>query len=176
MTDLHARLAEIRELQGLDPMPDPGKIQGLGEGAPPPPPFPERPPVDLSQVPEEPAEYIDDEEPEYSPLIPQPTAPAPEPRFTRPDLAVASNDAGASIASYLGREVLLTEKEATAVRTVVLRALERQFLAQAAEVRALRPQRKRRSRVAKDKRENSEVAPPSAAPPKRRGRPRKVQA
>lgn len=171
--DLITRLNQIADRQGK-PHIDPTRIDG--EGAPSPPPFVERPPVDLSQVPE-PAEYFDDDEPQYSPLIPQPPASPPMLDLPRPDLAVAGNDAGSTIASYLGREVTLLEIEAVAVRKVVLRALQRQVRALLAEIEALTPKRRRKKKGAgvATVSAGSSAALDSQPAPKRRGRPRKVK-
>lgn len=163
MSDLNARLNEIREQAGYEPLPDPGKIQGFGEGAPPPPPFTVREPVDLSQVPE--PDY-DDEEDVYepvppSPLIPQGAqfAPAP-PSLSKPDFAVVGNDSSTYIADYLGRQVELTEQERAKVKRVVLGAIVRVARMQMAEVEALLPKRTRRRRK---KVEEGAGSPPQSA-------------
>jgi hypothetical protein len=154
MTDLISRLQEIREQQGREPLPDPGVIQGFGEDAPPPPEFRVRPDVDLSQVPEAPAEYIDEDP--FEEVKPVPEAKA---FMSKPDLTVLGMDDGGYIASHLDRQVELTATEGAIVKTVVLRAIQRVVRAQLDELSALLPKRKRRK--------------PEAAEKPKRGRPRK---
>ena len=179
MTDLLSRLAEIRELQGREPIPDPTRIEGFGRGAPSPPPLPaglERGPVDLSQVPENPDDFENEVIPP-SPLIPT-TATLDDfsqrvqsTLLPKPDLAVVGIDAKHTIAQYLGREVTLNDRESASVKAVILRALQRVVKEQLAEVRALLPKRRRR----KVESEHSNVSGPLSGPPpppspKRRGR------
>lgn len=171
MTDLIQRLAEIREMQGKEPLPDPTVIEGG--------PLPPRPPRDEDPdfEPNFPDEEVREPMPPPSPLhqlgrVPPPSpAPSPPQGFPVPDLAVAAFDSGARIASYKGQEVELTEKEAVAVRTVVVRALQRYYRAKATELDGARTRRKRRKAEVASGAEGGD----RAAPPKRRGRPRKVQ-
>ena len=80
--------------------------------------------------------------------------------FRAPDLTILGNDDAAYIAAYQGRQVELSTVEAAAVRKVVLQAIKRTIMAQLGEVDALLPKRKRKR---------------AGEPPKKRGRPRKVQ-
>lgn len=163
--DILHDLATHRERAGLEPLSDPGVIQGdLNPRYVPPPPDPNIPPDWLD--PELDSEEVPRETPVASPLIPRglgPRTAAPSPAPIECSLLV-----GDRAAAWKGRAVLLTEPEEASIRAIVLRAIQREVLADLEAVGGLR--RPRRASVKK-----SAPAPaPEAPAPKRRGRPRKV--
>ena len=166
------RLAEIRQMQGKDPLPDPTKTPVAPGVSPLGPPLGEaRQPVDKDL----PADWLDPEidlgqEPAYmqqakapsSPLIPRATAPPPIPSV--PNLLVSDRTA-----AWKGRIVNLSEADEASIRQVVLVAIRREVDADLASVA---PKRSRRPRLSST---GLPAAPgPDAAPvaPRRRGRPR----
>lgn len=185
MTDLIARLAEIRQMQGRDPLPDPTRIQGYAEPPTDPPPF---------EVNEEPWPPL--EEPEDQPGPPIGTGPEPEP--SEPPL---SQDAAMDLAELLTkkelvvmdrsamfrqRSVQLSETEWSAVVQVVLKSIRRSLDEQYAEVAGVKPRlsKPRRQRgpdagkgqavsVADAPGHARESASASTPAPRRRGRPPK---
>jgi len=183
--DTLTRMAEIRERQGLPPL-DGSTIQGgplpIEPDEPAPPQFQIRPPVDISQVPEGPTEYLDEDpdafEPE-SPLIPRTTqTPVPEfqqnlpqhsqPALPQPDFAIIGVEGVGYGAEYLGRKVELNASEIARAQTLVRQAISRTLRA---ELAALRPNRKRRDGAARRSRTGNvagEVAAP-ASPSRRSG-------
>lgn len=149
------RLAEIREKQGREPI-DGTRIQGFAETPPPEwtPPTQTEPPWH-----EDP-----DEEPEkeVSPLV---RAALPEPKLLPqipiPDLAVLD-----SLASYQGHDVKLNDSETRQVKSVIVRALQRDLRDKMSALKSLTPRRQRKPKPA-------QISGPGEAPaPKRRGRPR----
>jgi len=167
------RLAEIRQMQGKDPLPDPTKTPAS------PGMNPLGPPLDAprQQVdPDLPKDWLDPEidlgqEPAYmnqvakapsSPLIPRAQTPAPIPSV--PNLLVSDRTA-----AWKGRIVNLSEADEASIRQVVLVAIRREVDADLASVA---PKRSRRPRLSST---GLPAAPgPDAAPvaPRRRGRPR----
>lgn len=175
MTNLLDDLAQVREMQGKPPLPNPHMIQGFEPGSPP------VPPLGPHEV-DSPSGLVEDEfleggppaEPERpaSPLIPavhRQTArkfvtgmQAPAPVFPPPPPAFALTVLD-EVAGWKGREVRLSDDEQKQIRLVVLRALQRELDAD------LRPLVRRRARKSK--------AAPEPASVERRGpgRPRKVK-
>jgi hypothetical protein len=139
------------------PFPDPTRIEGFGDGQPPPPPTPETPgeptrvhiPTAAELFGGEPVEPAETPEPSHS-------APAP-PTFVPPipaeDLVVVDRDV-----RFKGHRVTLTDREHGALTALVLRALKRMVSEQYAEVRKLFPQRQRRAVKAKRGRPKKEPA------------------
>ncbi len=130
MSDLITQLAEIRQRQGLEPIPDPRHIQGFGDGQPPPPPFPTFGEPTVTQQ--------DDFDPEPEPeMYVQRTSPAeaprtePPPRTALPQLELVVLD---TAAAYRGKDVELTPGESNLVKAIVLGALRRDLDALVAEV------------------------------------------
>lgn len=156
--DLNTRLAEIREMQGKEPLSNPGVIQGFQQGSPPPPDW-----LD----PEDEAE--DEHEGPPSPMVPRDVAvrKAPQGPQVAPggtfapipglDLIVVENEA-----AYKGHAVTLNQQERSSIARVILGASQRILNERLAEVEA--PPRV----VLRTARE--ELA---AAAPKKRGRPKK---
>jgi len=151
---------EIRTRRGLDPI-NPFVIQDSGEPPAPPLPLPD----------------LDSEEEDFGPDYTEPSTESPLialgqqadkqplPDLTAvqagsvavPDLVIWGEDA-----TYKTRSCKLSEQEQTRVARVVVGALARLVRDQQTEISALLPQRKRRKKAV-------------AEPPKKRGRPRKVQ-
>lgn len=187
MADLNQNLAQIRELQGKPPLPSPHVIQGFEPGSPPIPGDrvvdfnPPLPPVVQQAAIED--EFLDGgppaEGPPPSPLIPRRPRTEPQALVQPPGdpidmivAQVADRLLGATLgpqanpqlavldqkATWKGREVALSETDSRAIRAVVLKAIQREVVAdlQAAGVRRVRK-------------------PKSASEqPAKRGRPRKV--
>ena len=124
-TDLIAQLAAIRELQGKEPLPNPGFIEGFGPGRPPAPPPPEAFPD------------VEDPDDEPSPLIP-PT----QYYVKKKELGPALNnptaiDMAASVnfklivmdnaAQYAGHAVMLKDAERDTIAEIVVRAVKREL-------------------------------------------------
>jgi len=167
------RLAEIRQMQGKDPLPDPTKTPTAPGINPLGPPLGEaRQPIDKDV----PTDWIDPEidlgqEPAYmqqvskapaSPLIPRNQTPAPIPSV--PNLLVSDRTA-----AWKGRIVNLSEVDEASIRQVVLVAIRREVDADLASVAPKRTRRPRKPSV------GLPAAPgPDAAvvAPRRRGRPR----
>ena len=155
-------LARIRDIQGKEPLPNPHVIQGFEQGSPVVPPYY---PQERMPDPNEPLEdeYLDagpPPEPAPSPLIPRRPAPAvAPPLLPQPKMVVVDR-----VAAWKGRDVALSETDEKAIRTVVLRAIAREVMADLAASGARRPR--------KPKARPEAILPD---PPKRRGRPRKVQ-
>ena len=185
-SDLHTKLASIRERQGLPPMPDPTVIQGFGPGDPPSPTFdPDRARLaaesagtggyDLPEpAPEEPEDWIDTEEmldeiqhpPEprrtlLSPLVPRSArSPMASPQAPpRPSCKLLVEDYQAT---YDGRTVRLSDSGASKVAGIILRELERDVRTQLKELGQLRKRTQRKS-----------LSQQLAEPVKTRGRRRK---
>lgn len=167
MPDLLTQLAQIRQQQGLDPLPDPRVIQGFEPGSPPAPPFM---PSSVTQQ-DHFVDEIPDQEPEtyQSPLVaaasPSPSAPGTAPADLIPKFELIILD---SSAAYRGHDVELSREERNAIVSVVLAALRRALDALRAEVDGppgpgLTPD------------EKAALQAPLEAPRKKRGRPRKVQ-
>lgn len=125
MADLLQRLAEIREAQGKDPMPDPTVIHGFEPGSTPPPEW--KPPTTTEQL-EYSGDWADEpeDEPEAppSPLVPR-KAPEPAPmsmpqNITGIDLLVVENEA-----SYKGHTVTLDWGEKAEIARIILSAARR---------------------------------------------------
>ena len=168
-------LAKVREMQGKEPLPDPGVIQGFGPGNPPSPDAPYLPPA---HDPDTPPDWLDPEldAPPVSevvppsPLIPRQSPaprnrpnPQPAPPLPMPDLVVLDR-----VASFKGRDVALSEEDEREVRGVVLRALRREV---DAALRAVEPPRK--ARTPRTAPAPAPAPEGQAEPPKRRrGRPR----
>ncbi|HLE04630.1 MAG TPA: hypothetical protein VI729_08495 [Anaerolineales bacterium] len=161
MMDLIQRLAEIRELQGKEPLPDPTVIEGFPVG-----PFP----PEIVQT-EEPEDFY-----EPSPLVPrpapdaradaqaQPERPAPNISFR---LLIADREA-----AYEGHAVTLSVAEYASIVETVINAVKRVLQERLVEVQSKRWEE---MRAAGDPDTGqSRQAPTVIAPPKRkRGRPRK---
>ena len=159
MMDLIQRLAEIRELQGKDPLPDPTVIEGFALGPPPP------------EETEDPEDFY-----EPSPLVPrpapdaradaqaQPERPAPNISFR---LLIADREA-----AYEGHAVTLLVAEYASIVETVINAVKRVLQERLVEVQSKRWEE---MRAAGDPDTGqSRQAPTVIAPPKRkRGRPRK---
>jgi hypothetical protein len=193
--DLHEQLAKFNERIGKDPI-DGTKIQGFEEGTAPVPEFVPRPPVDLSQVPDAPAEYIDEDpdfEEEPSPLIPRTTQtpvpefqqnlPQPAADLPKPDFAIVGMDdakldgvvlaVGKYVANYLGRQVELSENEKARAQALVRGAISRALRAELAELRPKRRRAKRTGAGASPGAVSAESRVDSPGPqpaPKKRGR------
>lgn len=154
MSNLIQDLDKIREMQGRDPLPDPTVIQGFERGSAPAPAFP-------AYDPDVPAEWLDPELDQHdprvnlppSPLIPQ-SAPAPAP-VAMPSPSVVAEPARSAnpvfalvvadrMASWKGRDVLLTEEEEKRVRAIVLGAIQRELVA---DLEAVTTKRRRRKPV-----------------------------
>ena len=164
--DLNTRLAQIRELQGKDPLPNPGIIQGFESGSPSSPSFPADQDVpfedddDHLEVPESP--LIPRRAPEY--VVKQSAAPA---SLEPADGLVVIPGGGLVVidgkASFRGFSVDLLDDERSAVSAVVVLALQRVLEGHMVELRVglavgVTPEEKQ------------------ALTPKRRGRPRKDRA
>jgi hypothetical protein len=150
-TDFLHQLNAIRERQGKEPI-DGTRMEGFGDGQPPPPPFYDR----LSDAEPRP-DFPDDEEiydtPEVPPLV---KIAMDRPRLNPAldaELVVTEN-----AATYRQRPVLLTEPEKAAIVTVVLKALRRSLDEQYQEI-AGRPMRRSREKKepAKAKRKRAPV-------------------
>lgn len=174
-------LAEIREMQGREPLPDPTRIQGFEAGSA---PVPESRPVYSAPLnpplpPGVEDEFLDGGPPAEeaqvpaSPLIPRRRS--EQHRLVQPpgmdEQALSSALAGMPVpllavldreATWKGRAVALSESDERAIRAVVLKAIQREVQAdlQAAGVR-----RVRRPKAVLDA---------ATAQPAKRGRPRKV--
>ena len=175
-------LARVRAAGGHSPLPDPTKIQGFGPDDPPVPPYIPR--NEVQHDPDIPREWlendIDSPEPEAppSPLIPrrkprpeaeQPTAGAMETAFS---LMVADR-----LASWKSRNVTLTPEEEASIRAIVLRAIQREVLADLREVEPtdVPVARRRKAKLTMD---DAALSLPPAAPfqptaKRRPGRPKK---
>ena len=134
-------------------MPDPTRIEGFGEGQPPPPPVPEEP-----NIPSAKDIYGDPVEHEMSPLhrvgagmpleppqMPQnrvsgtTQSPPPSPTPVQmPELVVVG-----TLAALSGHEVVLTIQEEATVKEVVIRAIERKMREQRDSLRNILPKRGR---------------------------------
>lgn len=125
-TDLITQLAQIRERQGKEPMPNPGVIQGFGEGTPPPHP------LDYQERQNDEFGLDDDNE---SPLVPpqeyyvKKIAPAKEsdmpiPAGPMPNFKLLVMD---SAAQYAGHSVVLTQQEQDSISALVIKALRREL-------------------------------------------------
>lgn len=120
-TDLITQLAQIRQRQGLEPMPNPGFIAGFGENDPPSPP---PPPLYSHPAPD------DDEEP--SPLIPPQQLrvketvnnPVLSEEMVIPSFKLVVMD---SMATYAGHQVVLEDSERDQVATIVITAIKREL-------------------------------------------------
>lgn len=154
-------LARIREMNGLQPLPDPRVIAGFGPSDMPPPPY--MPPTDRTPV----ADTDDDlETPPAappSPLIPRRGKPEPAPALEAPQVAPQFSLVVLDhMAVWKGRDVTLLPSEEGQVRGIVLQAIKRQLQADidaAASLGNWDPK-----------------AEPALEPaPKKRGRPKKVQ-
>jgi hypothetical protein len=150
-TDFLHQLNAIRERQGKEPI-DGTRMEGFGDGQPPPPVFFDR----LSDAEPRP-DFPDDEEiydtPEVPPLV---KIAMDRPRLNPAldaELVVTEN-----AATYRQRPVLLTEPEKAAIVTVVLKALRRSLDEQYQEI-AGRPMRRSREKKepAKAKRKRAPV-------------------
>jgi len=166
------RLAEIRQMQGKDPLPDPTKTPAS------PGMDPLGPPLDTPRQPVDkdlPADWLDPEidlgqEPAYmqqakapsSPLIPRAQAPAPIPSV--PNLLVSDR-----AAAWKGRIVNLSEVDEARIREVVLVAIRREVDADLESVTQKRTRRPRKPAVGLPAAPGPETA---VQPPRRRGRPR----
>lgn len=162
-------LAEIRALQGKEPLPSPHIIAGFEPGAPAVPDFVAFGEVDspggqvadefgLDDIPPAPAPVAP-----ASPLIPRraPVPVAPAPAVTHSLGSLFALAVGDRLASWKGRDVMLSESEEKAIRAIVLKAIQREILADLALAGV---KRTRRPKVTQE-----------AEAPKKRGRPRKVQ-
>src|SRR5580765_4548320 len=143
------RLAEIRAMQGKDPLPDPTKTPDA------PGVSPLGPPLDLPRQPMDPdipTDWIDPEidlghEPAYmknpapaSPLIPRAVPQTPIPSV--PNLMVADRSA-----AWKGRIVNLSEADEARIREVVLVAIRRELDADLSAVSQKRTRRPRKPAV-----------------------------
>ena len=160
------QLARVREMSGMDPLPDPSQIQGFGPNDPPVPPY-----IPEQQQWTEPEEAYEPVEPPPSPLIPR----RPAPQTTVAETAVPLLSAHGVFANvnlivvdnkavWKQRNVELTANEQLAVRTIVLKAIQRELSDELAEAGVRRVRRQAQS-VPSD-----EVA----AVVKKRGRPKKA--
>ena len=161
-------LARLREVQGKEPLPNPHVIAGFGpDDAPPPPYLPQQRLAEPQNDPV-PDEFLDsgppDDVPPPSPLIPRrppaatklvPHEPTGAPL---PTLVVLDH-----VGAWKGREVVLSDADERTIRSVVLKAIQREVQA---DLRVAGVRRVRKVKPA------PEV--PVAAP-RKRGRPRKVQ-
>jgi len=165
------RLAEIRQMQGKDPLPDPTKTPSA------PGYDPLGPPLDTprQQVdPDLPKDWLDPEidlgqEPAYmkppapaSPLIPRAQTPAPIPSV--PNLLVSDRTA-----AWKGRIVNLSEVDEARIREVVLVAIRREVDADLESVTQKRTRREMKPAVGLPAAPGPEASPVA---PRRRGRPR----
>lgn len=134
-------------------MPDPTRIEGFGEGQPPPPPVPEEP-----NIPSAKDIYGDPVEHEMSPLqrvgagMPPEPPQMPQERFAQPPMPPVSGQGSVqlpelvvlgTLASLSGHEVVLTIQEEATVKEVVIRAIERKMREQRDSLRNILPKRGR---------------------------------
>ena len=158
-TDLITQLAQIRERQGKEPLPNPGFIQGFGENDPPSPP----PPIFVPG-----ATAIEEEEEFENPLATKPSVsgathyvrkelppgrlePLSE-EMVIPQFKLVVMDAAAQ---YLGHATVLSEEDQNLIRQIVVKSVKRELDAA----------------VAPDPSGRASEAQPS--PKRGRGRPRK---
>jgi hypothetical protein len=118
-TDLITQLAQIRQRQGLEPLPNPGFIPGFGENDPPGPP----PPPLYSPQAED-----DDEIPppaqQYYVKKQEPQTPALSEEMMIPQFKLTVMD---SMAQYAGHAVVLEDSERDQVATIVITAIKREL-------------------------------------------------
>jgi len=166
------RLAEIRQMSGKDPLPDPTKTPDA------PGVSPLGPPLDLPRQPVDPdipTDWLDPDidlgqEPPYmqvpSPLIPKPQLPTTGSNLpaTIPNLMVADRQA-----AWKGRIVNLSEADEARIREVVLVAIRRELDADLSAVSQKRTRRPRKPATGLPAAPGPETA---VHPPRRRGRPR----
>lgn len=157
-------LAAIREMQGKAPLPSPHHIQGFEPGAPPVPAY----------IPQDRGVPANDPDPDEFGINDERPAAAPSPLIPRnPIKTVAQNliplppvedlpslTVWGTLASWKGRAVTLSEADEKAVRSVVLKAIQRELEADLSDAGAKRTRRSR-----------AKAAPLSAEPAKpKRGR------
>ena len=163
-TDLITQLAQIRERQGKEPLPNPGFIQGFGENDPPSPP----PPIFVpgTTAIEEGNEDLREDLPTWNPKTPTgathyvaktvdghgmvPDRLSEE--MVIPQFKLVVMDAAAQ---YLGHATVLSEEDQNLIRQIVVKSVKRELDA------AVAPEASGRA----------SEAPPS--PKRGRGRPRK---
>ena len=113
-------LARIREMSGRTPLPDPRIIAGFEPGTPPPPPYI---PSEESGVPREWLEPEPEPKSPPSPLVPRKAKLEPvEASAPAKHLLMVFDDT----ASWKGRDVHLTKYEMGSIRSIVLRAIQRE--------------------------------------------------
>ena len=144
-------LARFREMSGREPLPDPRIIAGFEPGSPPPPPYI---PTERSQTPEDWLEPEPEPKAPPSPLVPRKVKPEPveTPTPVIPTFLLVVMD---GLAAWKGRDVQLTDREVGAIRSIVLKAIQREVQADLEAAASLGGQ---------------------ATEPKKRGRPKKVKA
>lgn len=159
------RLEEIRRLQGLSPMPDPGVIQG---------PIPHFDPptvTDQDSFEDFPGDDPAYPDPHKSPLV---AAALPKPEgvaaalFDRPGPIVPANSdllVYDSRATLQGYSVTLSDQDLAQIKRIVLGALQRDVRSHLESLPQPEPKRRRRAKAA--------VSEPVSAAPKKRGRPKK---
>jgi hypothetical protein len=133
------QLAEVSRRQGK-PFIDPRRIEGFGEGSPPPPPLEDvKIPTAAEMFGGEPVD-LPAETPAQSPLIAAAggfkLVPEAIQQPARPDLLVMGNQA-----AYRDRGVELTEREQAVVASVVLKAIKRSLSEQFAALERSIPKR-----------------------------------
>lgn len=147
------QLASVRERAGLEPLPNPGIIQGFGAfDAPAPPYVPQNPPAPAGWLDDDPDaeedEVMESPAPPPSPLVPKrarmplPAPPGlPVSQTTTLDFQLVVADRKAA---WKNREVVLSEGDEKAVRAIVLRAIQREVDAELAEVSVKRRRKDKR--------------------------------
>lgn len=158
------RLAEIRRLQGRTPLADPTKIDGFGPGL-------EPPPLEDPQGLGEPEAFDDPMEvPEIHVSKSPDHQPIAQMGLQRPaskELTVIER-----FATIHGFSVVLTESDRNDVAKIILKAIDKDLRGKLSEV--TRKRRRKKGAAANDSGVVSEAV---AVPlPRRRGRPKKVQA
>lgn len=121
-TDLLTQLAQIRERQGKEPLPNPGFIQGFGENDPPSPPPPVMVPGGLedTDVPEPTGatHFIS----KVTPGRPTGVGPISEDEMIVPQFKLVVMDAAAQ---YLGHATMLSEEDQNLIRQVIVKSVKR---------------------------------------------------
>ncbi len=152
MSDFLNQMAEFNKRIGKT-MPDPTRIEGFGEGMPPPPPLVTEPnipsaremygePVDTQMSP---LERVGSGMPLEPPQMPQNrvTVPPAAPEAGRSQVQLPELVVLGTLAALSGHEVTLTIQEEATVKEVVIRAIERKMREQRDSLRNILPKRGR---------------------------------
>ena len=134
------QLARVRQMSGMDPLPDPTQIQGFGPNDPPVPayvPSPEQPWIEQEED-----QAYEPVEPPPSPLIPRRAAPQqPILQPSVPSIVTFNLGVADRRASWKDRFVTLSEPEEKAIRAIVLKAIQRELSDELAEAGVRRVRR-----------------------------------